>query len=896
MKDKSEIGNTSAVKTYKPLKPRNKNAKAAGLKSTFVVGDDILMTSFGKGNEAIVEKKITGDKIEPVNKDVKFEVKAEEKHYSVEGNGRRSSAYKVKDATKPAGGDLIGCKDKLEERYFGETFHDNIHIQLIYNILDIEKILTVHINDIVYSLNNLQRKDGFEDDDFIGYMSTRNTYDAFCHPEKEYADNAILCEKISKLHDTFEKYKKNPRLAYYNCITYDKNHNVDAKKLYYMLAMLGEIRQFCAHSNEKDIDKLYNLEKELSDEAKEILDQIYINKISSINRGFVQNNGKNISILFDVLKIRSDAEKVEMIKSSYDFVIMKNYKNIGFSIKRLREKMIELNAEDIQSNKYDSVRSKFYTLLDFIIYTYYKNHPADAEKNLDNLRSSVSDDEKEEIYTKEASRLWGEVKNACLGLKYKMNGRYISELVPEASDRELLKKTTKEVALKEDTNYFCKIIYLMTLFLDGKEINDLLTTLINKFENIASFINVMDKCDIPCNFNCNSEVNFKMFADAKKIAGDLRAINSFARMSAPSAKAKRVLYFEAAQLLGVEENGEQLIDYLQDKLLGEDIPKGKHGFRNFIASNVVESSRFKYLVRYANPKKVRAVANNKKVIKFVLEKMPDKQIDRYYNSCVGENRSRDEQIEVLADIIQNVNFKDFEEVKMNVRRDTPEEVAKKQKQAIISLYLTVLYLLVKNLVYVNARYFLAFHCLERDAKLLEQGNGKSKRLRLTKWSVKKQKAEIDEWYNSLENPTWNQKRRKYKVERNCSYLETDMANIDEETIDIYRNNIAHLNPIRNIDLFIDDVKEFGSYFELYHYLMQRSIVKSAEYFEAKLTNPKVQEYIKDVEDYGVYSKDFVKALNSPFGYNLPRFKNLSVDALFDMHNPPIIPEEETKKD
>lgn len=30
-----------------------------------------------------------------------------------------------------------------------------------------------------------------------------------------------------------------------------------------------------------------------------------------------------------------------------------------------------------------------------------------------------------------------------------------------------------------------------------------------------------------------------------------------------------------------------------------------------------------------------------------------------------------------------------------------------------------------------------------------------------------------------------------------------------------------------------------------------------------------------------YTKDFVKALNSPFGYNIPRFKNLSIEQLFD---------------
>ena len=43
-----------------------------------------------------------------------------------------------------------------------------------------------------------------------------------------------------------------------------------------------------------------------------------------------------------------------------------------------------------------------------------------------------------------------------------------------------------------------------------------------------------------------------------------------------------------------------------------------------------------------------------------------------------------------------------------------ENVAKERAKAVIGLYLTVMYLLVKNLVNVNARYVIAIHCLERD--------------------------------------------------------------------------------------------------------------------------------------------------------------------------------------
>ena len=33
-------------------------------------------------------------------------------------------------------------KDIIEKMYFGETFDDNIHIQIAYNIMDIKKIFS----------------------------------------------------------------------------------------------------------------------------------------------------------------------------------------------------------------------------------------------------------------------------------------------------------------------------------------------------------------------------------------------------------------------------------------------------------------------------------------------------------------------------------------------------------------------------------------------------------------------------------------------------------------------------------------------------------------------------------------------------------------------------------
>ncbi len=863
---------------------KSKNAKAAGLKSTFVIDDRLLMTSFGKGNKAYLEKEILGADIKELKDPKGFEISGEQRGFAIKGNGISSFADNPMLSVKGVGEDMIERKDVLEEKFFGKTFSDNIHIQLAYNISDIEKILAVHVNNIVYAIDNIQRREDTETLDFMGAMNADYSYDDFK-------------AKKTGLHKALEEYAKNPRLAYFGDAFYseqgkgkkDKKLNtklkLDKKKLYYMLSLLGELRQFTAHGS----DRIYNIETALHPEFKEALDKEYSLKIDSLNRGFANNNKANYAILFFVMGANGYKDKCSIVKNFYEFTVKKNYKNMGFSIKRLRELMVLLNIPEFKTNKkYDSMRQKLNAMLDFIIFDYYLTHEKQAEANVCALRTTLSEEGKEKIYTDEANRLYTILEKKILKIKNKMNGNEIRNAAKELlkADKELIEKAVGDVALKNDANYFCKLIYYITKVLDGKEINDLLTTLINKFDNIASFIDVMKEYNIDCEF----KQNYKMFEQSAKITDDLKVINSFARMSSPLPSAKEILFAEAAEILGTDLDEEELSKYLQDNVMGSEIKRG-HGFRNFIANNVIESSRFKYLVRYANPKKVRAVAENRNVVEFVLrqidkEHKEKKQINRYYASCVSESpASYETKISALTDVITGISFKQFENVDQAARRGSREEADKVKKQAIISLYLTVLYLLVKNLVNVNSRYFLAFNCLVRDAKLYgisEDELRKENMNKLTEIILEKKKADINEWFNSLQEPNRNRRKRKWRIERNCGLVESDMSHIDQTTLRAFRNNADHLSAVRNINLYIKDAASFKSYFELYHYLMQRTIISGQKEFPTK--HEKVMEYSKAVLEYNRYCKDFVKALCTPFGYNYPRFKNLSIEGLFDMHN------------
>lgn len=205
--------------------------------------------------------------------------------------------------------------------------------------------------------------------------------------------------------------------------------------------------------------------------------------------------------------------------------------------------------------------------------------------------------------------------------------------------------------------------------------------------------------------------------------------------------------------------------------------------------------------------------------------------------------------------------------------DKAEKVAKERAKAVIGLYLTVMYLLVKNLVNVNARYVIAIHCLERDFGLYKEiiPELASKNLKNDYRILSQTLCELCD--DRDESP--NLFLKKNKRLRKC--VEVDINNADSIMTRKYRNCIAHLTVVRELKEYIGDIRTVDSYFSIYHYVMQRCITKRED-------DTKQEEKIKYEDDllknHG-YTKDFVKALNSPFGYNIPRFKNLSIEQLFD---------------
>lgn len=877
-----------AAEAAAPAAEKKKSSvKAAGMKSILVSENKMYITSFGKGNSAVLEYEVDNNdynKTQLSSKDNsnielcdvdEVNITFSSKHGFESGvEINTSNPTHRSGESSPVRWDMLGLKSELEKRFFGKTFDDNIHIQLIYNILDIEKILAVYVTNIVYALNNMLGEGDESNYDFMGYLSTFNTYKVFTNPNGSTLSDDKK-ENIRKSLSKFNALLKTKRFGYFG-LEEPKTKDTRVleaykKRVYHMLAIVGQIRQCVFHDlsehSEYDLYSFIDNSKKVYRECRETLDYLVDERFDSINKGFIQGNKVNISLLIDMMK---GYEADDIIRLYYDFIVLKSQKNLGFSIKKLREKMLEEYGFRFKDKQYDSVRSKMYKLMDFLLFcNYYRNDVVAGEALVRKLRFSMTDDEKEGIYADEAEKLWGKFRNDFENIADHMNGDVIKELgkADMDFDEKILDSEKKNAS---DLLYFSKMIYMLTYFLDGKEINDLLTTLISKFDNIKEFLKIMKSSAV--DVECELTAGYKLFNDSQRITNELFIVKNIASMRKPAASAKLTMFRDALTILGIDDKITD--DRISEILKLKEKGKGIHGLRNFVTNNVIESSRFVYLIKYANAQKIREVAKNEKVVMFVLEGIPDTQIERYYKSCVevtDMNSSLEAKRSELAKMIKSISFEDFKDVKQQAKGR--ENVAKERAKAVIGLYLTVMYLLVKNLVNVNARYVIAIHCLERDFGLYKEiiPELASKNLKNDYRILSQTLCELCDDRDKSPNLFLKKNKRL----RKC--VEVDINNADSSMTRKYRNCIAHLTVVRELKEYIGDIRTVDSYFSIYHYVMQRCITK-------RENDTKQEDKIKYEDDllknHG-YTKDFVKALNSPFGYNIPRFKNLSIKQLFD---------------
>lgn len=1022
--------NTPSQDGSKKKRTKKTKAKRLGLKSLLSYRGRLAATSFGKGNDAKVELKCDGKGKELGDMPYKSESGAltfKQIDSQVDVIGHCNFESIITNPTENPGEDYLRLKGTLEKIVFGTEFPgDNVRIQIIHNILDIQKIIGLYINDVIYCVNNMQEVPEGNLKDFVaGYMDSNTKVKKILEemtPFFGFFGDAFQTSESKNANTTESPEFQNNATA---------------------LRIVGAMRQLTAHywdgDKEKEKQSLFFGSKELKEMLRhenykyivnwDILDTNYRKRIDTINANFMKHSAVNLLLIWEVLGISDDAHKKEIAEEYYCFSIRKDDKNLGVNMKKLREMMIDAHLKDIKDKRHDSYRAKLYTVIDYLLFRWMnapqqkpmlgdmvdklrtceggkkpeahkdgkESHYADfagdaweAQKNsinklmrlfakgynvldMEKILKNIVNAHFREIEKKDkttpywngfcesAQRLLFDwisaekqhetLKNWSGKLLQRMNGKEKNELyysIAQAAWQSLgseltqLQKKLKrgesvpvskslidDVKLSAaDAFPLVQILSFLCNFMDGKEINELLTAYIHKFENIQSFIDTLKELDEEVKFGAFYALfNEKDGNAAGEIAEQLRVLASIGKMKPDMGNAKLVLYKAAIEILGVK--AETLTDDWFKQLLTVDKP-----FRNFLANNVIESRRFTYLVRYTKPESVRKLMENRKIIRYVLTRIPELQVDSYYKniSDVVTGVTREEKIDALADKLKKFSFDTLEKNRADIiKKPKPgakEAIEIERLKALTGLYLTVAYVAIKNLVKANARYYIAFAIFERDEKLFERKLGKQAletyHLPFTYIKDDKEKEGINTYFALTEHLIAEDKKVYYTSDPAKTVEENKLAcrayfdakenhrkknrqhytrrwrtllegNIDQAKaisatgllLTKVRNHAEHLNVLRDLPKFVEQFREHNdvemqSYFELYHFLMQKMLID----LEADPDNKKLNltSYVANIEKFGTPSHDLIKIAYVSLAYNLARYKNLTIDALFDKDN------------
>lgn len=929
---------------------------------------------------------------------------------------------------KDIGADAVGIRPIIENIIFGNEFpKDNLHVQIAYNILDIKKILNVYINNIIYMFYNLSRSEqNLTPEQMSDLIGTLYSYSSAADAEKKYIDT----NQASKL-ENLEKVKEMLKgaSAYFtyfgNVFKSDKPCATESEKQsnfennYTALRILSLVRQACVHDAITYKDSrllgqapqingkkfalydagLFNLSLMLSnqnddpllsnqndDPLKEKLEDIYKNVEEKVKKDFTKNSGNNLYVLN---RIYPNITGNELAQKYYDYVIRKETRNIGVNLKTLREIMLKEffpeaskdndNVVKTGEDKYATFRSKIYVIFDFILMEYFnrndreKSYKSTRNRMIAELRRAQKDESKKAaVYRKYAAQCWTDVGALWQNALRILNKQKQTKFTDKFTDYKVDDIHTRNYEIKVNEDLFVKLLYFICLFLDGKEINELMTAMINKFQNIADLIDIGAACHKPVRF---SQL-YDIFANSRIIASHIKIAKNYASMqfsSKQKAKGKlsdddkypEILYRDALTLFGYsfpkyknlstdknlwEMSQEEKEKYYTDEYkqfravfyerkktvayYKDGYKKSKvvfdHKVRNFIANNILNSKWFFYVAKYNKLSKCRTLMANEDVLNFVLKDIPDDQIRRYYRAITADRASNVDIAFARSVVLKNLKELSGQSIFSQVDSWNEADYAsqnasgsKEKLKALIRLYLTVAYLITKSMVKVNTRFTIAFAMVERDYFLHKLSSLKKEKedcawLYLIKQTLKKRKSaigadaeedskaiEVDgamkrflqehagSSFTSEDKKEYVRLRRKLHADRHrkhiCDYLQSNLeryaaiaseyksANKNKELIVDYRNNVAHLNVINTMDRYIADCKE-SSYYGMYCYCLQRHMFDD---ICEKAPNGKISEIMKKVRETGTCSKDLMWLINLPFAYNLPRYKNLSNEILFN---------------
>ena len=886
-------------------------AKALGLKSTFVKDNKVILTSGAKSNSSNIEYVVLEDntpskrveeptfKVPSANDEkITLSTPADKKLTNID-----NPTHFHDDKNKKVRMDYLEKKDQLETEYFGKTFNDNLHIQLIYNILDIKKIFSLYIDDISYVLRNLCRGDFTND--MVGTVNCYYDYNAVKNAkDKRFINNLNNCYDDIKdnilyfpqvLSDLYtkrpDKSKKDSNKVNTKHISKEQLEEQKKIELLNILRTLSLCRQYSMHSD--DHNHIYHFEDLLDDNIickdKRLTDvinkvnEVYQKGFDKLHKGLVTKSRKNIYLIMKALGMQDQMDDLAKVKEVfhkyYMLSVCKATSNLGFNLKTIRETILDLAK--LQDLMEQNDKAQYYQIINYIINEFITEDFTD--NIVKELRLASTEQEKESIYLKYSKNLYNNTE-----LKNILNEDLIKTITDEKRNKKNPKDyfeyfTDEDILTKEDTDlFFVKLVYFVSGFLSIKDTNNLVTSLINKFNNISYFINFIKDVDEDAKKNnrLGFTSNYKIFDSMKfdRFSLDLNLVLNLSKMQKNVNKASKndnslkalneSMIKDAILAFGGKDTDLDNLVKTISKATNGNKRKRTASLRNFIYSKIVNANNFRYIAEYSNPKQCLYIIRNKKVVRYVLRQIPVNQLDKYCSSMkIDLEKSIEEKISILTNKLQELNI-DF--IVSNYDNDIDGITN------LTGLYLTVVYRVIKNLVLINSYYSIAFTCLERDCSLYKNELGSNYGvidLSLVKLFVKK--------------PNKFNKHNQSYINSNSDIFNNIFPDVKKISYNYYyRNNVIHLNAVHDFDKYLSDFKlnthfEMRSYFELYNYLIQKRFLNDFENSSKNKALPEeILRYEKDINEYSTYSKDLLHILNMPFAYNLARYKNLTIEDIF----------------
>lgn len=697
-------------------------------------------------------------------------------------------------------------KQLLKKYCMTETVPSNILIQLIHNNEDIKKILSLYVNDVIFTLSSLNSNSNKD-------CITKITSNFFVKQEKIITNSG--------------EYKNNDL---YEIISILRNRNflygfssTKLEIIFEYLKAISLLRNKLAHFDQSSNYHYPILRKELS------------NYIHKKGKEFLNNSKLNIEL---IMHLYPTSNQEQEIKNYYLYILDERDKNLGISIKKIMEQARSIYP----SNLPEEENKKYNMLLKYHLYNYLSSKTELVNSYVESLRQAEFD-EKDKIYKnlviEIGSHEFDKVKKVCSNINFK-NKAYIS------------KQTISDIL---NTNYnwsdFTLEIYALTKFLTIKETNILVSSLIGKLESMLDLISISKKLELNLEQYINSKNLLCNLNELETIITQLRIVNSSKKYI--NVKKSNTNYDVLTAGLKIFKNNysdEQLKLFL-DLPMNNTVYKKKRiksPIKNFIRNNVIKSKEFNYIFRYTNTTKIsNLLYKNPKLVRFLLNQLSEKELEKYQNLNVDENSISNITLDSIITNLKNGNMDYSNNIK---------------------LYLKCLYFLIKNMVNINSYYFIAFSFYDRDMKLVFGNQSMNKmnanvfKIDLTK--MIKHKNNLKQTNITIHNFE--------KLIENDYYL-----------LRLYRNSVEHIN----INTYLFQTKfpnefEYHNYFQIYHYCMQKNLLN--ELTQGKPENGIHCQFLKEcknnIEKYHKYSKNLLYVMNSIFMYNYARYKDISDEKIF----------------